>query len=410
MTDPFCLSRRALLAGSGAFVAWANMPSFARAAGRDPRLLVVILRGAMDGLSAVPAVGDPHYADHREHLVVAQGTDGAPRPLDGFFALNAAMPRLHALYGRKQALIVHACATPYRDRSHFDGQNVLESGFPIPGGGTDGWLNRAAAAIPRGARVNPVEGLAISTNVPLILRGSAPVLTWTPPQLKQAPSDTAMRLHDLYAHVDPLLATVFEEGVGLDRLLTGVDMDAGDRKNAPGYVRGEGAFLPVAEGAARIVVRDDGPRLAVLDLAGWDTHSGQGAAEGRLPRMLAALDLALARMTEMLAPVWSDTTILVATEFGRTVGENGNDGTDHGTGTAAFLLGGRVRGGRVVADWPGLRQSDLFDNRDLKPTTDLRAVIKGVLRDQFGLSDAAMAERVFPGSIGVKPMDGLIAA
>lgn len=407
MTDPFCISRRGLLASAGAFVAWANMPSFARAEGRDPRLLVVLLRGAMDGLSAVPPVGDPNLADHRAHLVVPKDAPEAPLPLDGLFALNHAMPRLHALYEKKQALVVHACSTPYRDRSHFDGQNVLETGYTIPGAASDGWLNRAAGAMPRGERVNPAEGLAISANVPLILRGSAPVLTWTPPQLKMAPTDTLVRLHELYAHVDPELASVLGEGIDLDKLVSGMDM-TNKRGDGVNGARSEGAFLPVAEGAARLVARDDGPRLAVLDLAGWDTHFGQGAGDGRLPKLLGALDRALAKITDMLAPVWNDTTVLVVTEFGRTVAENGNDGTDHGTGTVALLLGGPVKGGRVIADWPGLRQADLFEGRDLKPTTDLRAVLKGLLRDQFGISDAVLAERVFPGSVGVKPMDGLV--
>lgn len=408
MTDSYCMSRRGLLASAGAFVAWANMPSFAQAQGQDPRLLVVVLRGAMDGLAAVPALGDPRFAEHRASLMVAPGSPEAPLPLDGFFALNAAMPRLHALYKKKQALIVHACATPYRQRSHFDGQNVLETGYTRPNAASDGWLNRAAGALPRGERVNPTQGLAISSNVPLILRGSAPVLTWTPPSLKMAPTDTVVRLHDLYTHVDPQLAAVFGEGVGLDKLLVGTDMTRtgrGEGKTA----RAESAFLPVAEGAARLVARDDGPRLAVLDLAGWDTHYGQGAEDGRLPRLLAALDLALARITDILTPVWDQTTVLVVTEFGRTVAENGNDGTDHGNGTAAFLLGGAVKGGRVIADWPGLASANLFEGRDLQPTTDLRAILKGVLRDQFGISDAALAEKVFPGSIGVKAYDGLIA-
>jgi uncharacterized protein (DUF1501 family) len=378
MTDAFCLSRRALLAGGGAFVAWANMPAFARAEGRDPRLLVLVLRGALDGLSAVPAIGDKEFEQHRPQLIAPNGGPEAPLPLDGFFALSAAMPRLHALYRQKQALIVHACATPYRERSHFEGQNVLESGYGSPNAASDGWLNRAAVAMPRGERVNPIEGLAISANVPLILRGTAPVLTWTPPTLKVAPTDTVMRLHNLYSHVDPQLASVFGEGIDLDGMLAGADTNV----DKSGMRAGEGAFLPVVEGATRL--------------------------QGRLPRLLAALDVAIARIAERLAPVWKDTSVLVVTEFGRTVAQNGTDGTDHGNGTAAFLLGGRVKGGRVIADWPGLAPKDLFEGRDLLPTTDVRAVVKGVLRDQFGISPTELAEQVFPGSIGVKPMDGLV--
>jgi uncharacterized protein (DUF1501 family) len=404
MNDPYHqISRRALLGSAGAFIAWANMPGFARAAGRDPRLMVIMLRGAMDGLGTVPAIGDPDFARHRAQLVAAPGGPEAPLPLDGFFVLSGAMPKLHAMYQDKQALIVHACATPYRDRSHFDGQNVLETGYSAPGAASDGWLNRAAAALPRGEKVNPHPGLAVSTNVPLILRGGAPVLTWTPPQLAMAPTDTVVRLHDLYTHVDPELARTFGQGVDLDTLLSGAEM--GGKGDARGP---EAAFLPVAEGAARILVRDDGPRLGVLDLPGWDTHFGQGAEQGRLPKVLSGLDLALFRIAQILKPVWHETVVMVVTEFGRTVAENGNDGTDHGNATAALLLGGAVKGGRVIADWPGLRDQDLFEGRDLKPTIDVRSVAKGVLRDHLGIDTAVLAEQVFPGSIGVKPYEGLV--
>jgi uncharacterized protein (DUF1501 family) len=395
-----CPSRRVFLAGAGAFIAWANLPRPAYAApGREPRFVAVILRGAMDGLAVVPPVGDKDYAGLRGDLAIGANGQDPALPLDGFFALNAAMPGLHALYQKGEALVVHASATPYRDRSHFDGQDVLESGLNGPGLAPSGWLNRAAGAIPAGEGVRPVSGLAASPTIPLILRGDAPTLSWTPPRIEAASADTLKRLLDLYTHTDPDMARVLGEGVDLDALAQGM-----------GAVGGKGgglaaSFKALAEGSARLLAEDGGPRLAALSYDGWDTHT---AEDGRLDNVLGALDGALSALAAELAPVWQDTVVAVMTEFGRTARANGTDGTDHGTATVAFLLGGAVKGGRVVADWPGLREADLYESRDLKPTTDLRAVLKGVLRDHLGISNADLGTKVFPDSIGVMPMDGLV--
>lgn len=393
-----CPSRRVFLAGAGAFVAWANLPRPAYAApGREPRFVAVILRGAMDGLAVVPPVGDKDYAALRGDLAFGAAGQEPALPLDQFFALNAAMPGLHALYLKGEALVVHASATPYRDRSHFDGQDVLESGLNGPGLAPSGWLNRAAAAIPAGEGVRPVSGLAASPTIPLILRGDAPTLSWTPPRIEAASADTLKRLLDLYTHADPEMAKVLGEGVDLDALAQGMDVKAAGGLAA--------SFKALAEGSARLLAEEGGPRLAALSYDGWDTHT---AEDGRLDNVLGALDGALTALATELAPVWDDTVVAVMTEFGRTARANGNEGTDHGTATVAFLLGGAVKGGRVIADWPGLRAADLYEDRDLKPTTDLRAVLKGVLRDHFGISAADLSTKVFPDSIGVTPMDGLV--
>jgi uncharacterized protein (DUF1501 family) len=393
-----CPSRRVFLAGAGTFIAWANLPKPAYAApGREPRFVAVILRGAMDGLAVVPPVGDRDYAGLRGDLAIGAAGHEPALPLDGFFQLNSAMPGLHALYRKGEALIVHASATPYRDRSHFDGQDVLESGLGGPGLAPSGWLNRAATSIPAGEGVRPVSGLAASPTIPLILRGDAPTLSWTPPRLETASADTLKRLLDLYTHEDPEMANVLAEGVDLDALASGIDVQAG---------RGLAAsFRSLAEGSARLLAEEGGPRLAALSYDGWDTHT---AEDGRLDNVLAALDGALLALATELAPVWRDTVIAVMTEFGRTARANGNEGTDHGTATAAFLLGGAVKGGRVIADWPGLAEADLYEDRDLKPTTDLRAVLKGVLRDHLGIASGDLSSKVFPDSIGVMPMDGLV--
>lgn len=394
-----CPSRRVFLAGAGAFVAWANLPRPAYAApGREPRFIAVILRGAMDGLAVVPPIGDKDYAGLRRDLAIGAAGQEPALPLDGFFGLNSAMPGFHALYQKGEALIVHASATPYRDRSHFDGQDVLESGLGGPGLAPSGWLNRAAASIPAGEGVRPVSGLAASPTIPLILRGDAPTLSWTPPRLETASADTLKRLLDLYTHEAPEMARVLGEGVDLDALAAGIDVKAGGGLAA--------SFKSLAQGSARLLAEDGGPRLAALSYDGWDTHT---AEDGRLDNVLGALDGALQSLATELAPVWQDTVIAVMTEFGRTARANGNEGTDHGTATVAFLLGGAVKGGRVIADWPGLAEADLYEDRDLKPTTDLRAVLKGVLRDHLGIAGSDLSTKVFPDSIGVMPMDGLVA-
>ena len=399
-----CPSRRVFLAGAGAFTAWAAMPKFAFAGqSQDPRFLTIILRGAMDGLAVVPPVGDPDYPALRGDLAVGTGGYGPTLMLNDFFGLNEAMPGLYGLYKKNQALIVHAAATAYRDRSHFDGQDVLENGMIGPKMSESGWMNRLAAVMPKGDGVRPVSGLAATPTVPLILRGEAPTLTWTPPDFKPAGSDTLSRLVDLYNHQDPALGKVLQAGISTDAL-------AGDSTDPMKRAGGVAAsFKQVAAGSAKLLLQQDGPRIAVLSYDGWDTHTNEGAETGRLSGLLGALDGAMSALADGLQPVWQDTAIVVLTEFGRTAATNGNDGTDHGTGTTAFLFGGAIKGGRVLADWPGLKPNQLYQNRDLAPTVDVRAILKGVLRDHLGVSETALTAQVFPDSIGIKPIDGLIA-
>jgi uncharacterized protein (DUF1501 family) len=394
-------SRRALLLGGASFAAWAYLPKFARAAdGRDPRLIVVILRGALDGLATVAPVGDPDYAGL--HGAIALTSDGphAALRLDSFFALHPAMPEFARMYKDKQAAVIHAVSTPYRDRSHFDGQDVLESGFAGPGRVQSGWLNRALEALPKGERV--MSGLAVGPTTPLVLRGAAPTVGWAPAALPQADDDTAMRLIELYNHRDPALASALTQGLQLEKSAQGDDM-----KPKPG-TNNAGAMRLVARGAAKLMADDNGPRIAALAFDGWDTHANEGGPVGRLAQLLSGLDGALAEFEGGLGERWRDTIVVVATEFGRTARINGTEGTDHGTGTIALLAGGAVKGGRVIADWPGLKPASLYEGRDLAPTTDLRAVIKGVLRDHLGLGERVLAETVFPGSAPAKPMQGLV--
>ena len=394
-------SRRALLLGGASFAAWAYLPKFARAAdGRDPRLIVVILRGALDGLATVAPVNDPDYAGLHGAIALAADGPHAAVMLESFFALHPSMPEFARMYQDKHAAVIHAVATPYRDRSHFDGQDVLESGFAGPGRVQSGWLNRALEALPRGERV--MNGLAVGPTTPLVLRGAAPTVGWAPVTLPTAADDTAMRLLELYQHRDPALAAVLSQGLQLEKVTLGDDMKPKPNTNAIGAMR------LVARGAAKLMVADDGPRIAALAFDGWDTHANEGGPVGRLALLLSGLDGALSEFETGLGEHWRDTVVVVATEFGRTAKINGTEGTDHGTGTVALLAGGAVRGGRVISDWPGLKPANLYEARDLAPTTDLRAVLKGVLRDHLGLGERVLAEKVFPDSATVKPMAGLV--
>jgi len=403
-------SRRELLLASGALFAWAYVPRLARAEGRDPRLLVVVLRGALDGLAAVAPVGDPEWARLRGEKALLLGSAAPALPLDSFFALNPAMPNLHRLYKAGSATIVHAVATPYRERSHFDGQDVLESGVGSPGAADSGWLNRALAALQPGGHAagGSKDAFAIGLIAPLVVRGPAPVMSWTPRRLPPASDDTLTRVLDLYRHTDPVLARALEERLGLATIARAGGMDA-QQPRAAGAGQVRAYFAESAGAAAKFLARPDGPRVGALAFDGWDTHADEGAVNGRLANLLAALDGAIAAIESEMKEAWRETVVAVITEFGRTARINGTDGTDHGTATIALLVGGALKGGRVVADWPGLKPANLHEGRDLKPTTDLRSVLKGVLKDHLRLEEAALSTKIFPDSSRAKPMPGLLA-
>jgi uncharacterized protein (DUF1501 family) len=401
-------SRRELLLASGALFAWAHLPKLAYAEGRDPRFLTIILRGALDGLATVAPVGDPDWLALRGDNALTLNDKVPALKLDDFFALNPAMPNLHDMFQAKEAIIVHASATPYRERSHFDGQDLLESGLPKPGVSESGWLNRALAGLTPGQRVDPLGStvFAVGPVTPLVVRGPAPVLSWSPQRLMPASEDTIHRLLDLYRRADARLASVLEENSNLSAI---EHADGMAQKSAVGPAQVRAYFSEAAGTAAKYLAQADGPRVGALALDGWDTHFNEGIAQGRLSQLLGALDVALAAIKSNMGAAWRETVVALATEFGRTAHINGTAGTDHGTATVALLVGGALKGGRVIADWPGLKPADLYQSRDLKPTTDRRAVLKGVLKDHLRVDDRSMAQNVFPGSDGVKPMAGLLA-
>jgi uncharacterized protein (DUF1501 family) len=413
-------TRRRFLLGTGALAASAALPELLFAhTGGSARLVVVILRGALDGLAAVPPYADPNYAAlHRELAVAAPGVADGALVLDNTFGLHPACAFLHERYLAGELVVFHAVASPYRDRSHFDGQNVLENGLTKPLGSADGWLNRSLAALPSGNTGHDAErAVAISQNVPLILRGEAPVMSKSPQATPDVDDELLARLADLYSK-DDWFSAHLSEAVQTAKLADEGGNPAGaPAMSAPSGGRAQPAMTAapdrvsgVARMAASLMRSAGGPEVAVIEASGWDTHANQGGAKGVLAQRLAGLDKALRTLADELGPLWPQTAVLVVTEFGRTAAMNGARGTDHGTGGCAFLAGGAVRGGRVIADWPGLARTALLDNRDLRPTLDLRSVFKAVLDEHMHVDAKTLATRIFPDSSGARPLRGLIRA
>ena len=385
------------LAGAHARFAFAALPD-------DRRFIVVILRGGLDGLAAVPPHGDPDYAGLRGQFALPQSGAGAPIDLDGFFGLHPSLHNLSEMWRENELAIFHNVSTPYRDRSHFDAQNVLETGGVKPHLLNDGWLNRALQ--PLGLDTGN-GALAVSSSPPLLLDGKTRVTSWTPSRLPVPDEEFLLRVEALYAN-DAALSDALKNALATRAAANAAVHDnagaMGQRPNAPG------AIAPVMEGAGRILAAADGPRVAVFDVSGWDTHFNQGAGEGQLARRLQALDEGLMALKTALGPAWQKTAVVAASEFGRTVAVNGTGGTDHGTASVAFLFGGAVAGGAIHADWRGLKPTALRDGRDLPAETDTRAIFKAILADHLGVGRQPLEERVFPDSAGASPLRGLIRA
>lgn len=393
------LDRRRFLTAAGLGCAAMSLPTLSLASTvSNKRLVLVILRGAMDGLSLAAPYADPDYARLRGELALpAPGRNGGVLPLDDGFGLHPAFETLHALYRDGEATIVHAVASPYRERSHFDGQDVLENGGSSVGLFRDGWLNRALE--PLGGSLGDERAIALAQNTPLVLRGNNSVTSWAPSRLPDASDSTLDRLIDLYAD-DQFFSTRLTQALSSQEIAAGTD-------GMPGRQRGDAeALRSTASSVARFLTTEGGPSIAVIEIGGWDTHANQGASSGQLANRFAGLDGGLLELKQSLGDTWSDTVVAVVTEFGRTARVNGTRGTDHGTGTAAVLAGGAVDGGRVVTDWPGLK--DLYEDRDLRPTADIRSVFKSVLHDHMNLSSGFIDEHVFPDSHRAARMQDLI--
>lgn len=389
------MNRRLVLKslGIGSLVAATGAGQIAFAeANTDKRLVFVFLRGAMDGLSVFPAYGDPDFETARAGIAMPPpGEEGGVLDLDGFFGIHPLMPEVRQAFADGEMAVVHAIASPYRERSHFDAQNLVENGSAEPYGLKTGWLNRALVGLPSaGGDI----GVSITSSMPVLMRGEAAVTSWSPSTMAQPTEDLVTRVARMYAE-DAELQDAFMKAKAANESMIG----ASD---------GSSNFPALMQSAATFLKDDTGPRVAFLELGGWDTHAGQMGYLGALHRNMVAVNDSLTAFKASIGPVWKDTVIVYVTEFGRTVAMNGSNGTDHGTGGAAFLIGGAVKGGRVIADWPGLKKSQQYEGRDLMPTVDMRSLFKGVLRDHLGVDAAHLEEAVFPDSRGAAPMTGLL--
>jgi len=446
------LSRRQALAGAlgvGISVEFLGRKAFAAADGamETRKLVVVICRGGMDGLSVSPPVGDPNYAALRGSIAIP-GFDqpGGALRLDGTFGLHPALPSVHRLALKGEARIAPALASPDRARSHFEAQDVLENGATAAYGTDSGWLNRALQVMGPGK----VKAISVGATAPLILRGGVEAASWSPGP--GAGRDTRLPgiLQDLYAN-DPMLSRALASGLATEAMAkvanadaTAALTDAGDMPGATGpagapapamtapAMNAPGAEMAGATNAggpalqatlrqglpaarklgatlAGFMIQPGGPQVAAVSIDGFDTHANQGASQGQLATRLAYLDAALDGLAEGMGPAWKDTAVVVVTEFGRTARVNGTAGTDHGTASTALLLGGALKRGGIVGDWPTLAQGRLFEDRDTAPTIDMRGLFKGLLVAQFGVDRRALDTVVFPDSAAVAPAEGIIA-
>ncbi len=371
------LNRRTLLGASAATFGAAMLPkvAFAASGSGTKRFVFILQRGAADGLGIIAPVGDPAYAALRG-VLADDFADTAQ--IGGLFALHPSLRRTAEMFSTGEMLAVHAVASAYRDRSHFDGQNVLESGGIRPYARSDGWLNRLIGLLPD----TEASGLAISQTVPLALQGPHKAGSYAPSRLPDAEDDYIRRIGQLYMH-DERLHTLWEEGIAIRAMAEGIDGSRNMRQAAE-----------VGALAARMLSSDDGARIAMIETNGWDTHNGQ---RQRLARELSNLDKLIHALKVGMGGLWPETLVVVATEFGRTAAVNGTNGTDHGTASATLLYGGSIGGGEILGDWPGLGQADLFHGRDLRPTSALEDVIASSCASHFGLDPGLTKRVVFPG-------------
>ena len=353
------------------------------------RFVFVLLRGGVDGLAAVVPVGDPAYPSTRGEI--AFGADGL-FVLDDLFRLAPGLAPLGEFWDRNELHVLHAMAIPYRTRSHFDGQAILETGMDRPDGSSDGWLNRLLQVMGSDG-----AGIAVAAGLPRSLSGDHPVTTWSPANLGAVDDGYIDRLHLLYRH-DPRLLNAFEAALQLGDMAAVESGMSGMRRAA------RGPMTPVFTAAARFIREPNGPNVAALEFNGWDTHANQGVAGGQLDNLLRQLADGLSTFRNEMGALWPGTRVVVMTEFGRTARPNGTRGTDHGTAGMGLVLGSGLGRSRVIADWPGLGDSDLFDGRDLAPTLDTRAVLKGVLASTFDLTPGQL-NQIFPGSDALRPVD-----
>lgn len=360
------------------------------------RLVVIFLRGAVDGLNVVVPYGETAYYDGRPTIALAKpGEDGGVPDLDGYFGLHPALASLMPLWRQGALAFVHAAGSPDPTRSHFDAQDYMESGTPGVKTTPDGWMNRLLASLP--GPHSPTEAVSFGPTLPRIFSGRMNVanLPMGRAAARPMPLDRpliAAEFDRLYAGDGPLDRAYREGRSARSQLLSELQQDMKEADNGAPTPAG---FPADAQRLARLIAGNGNIRLAFLALGGWDTHVNQGAAQGQLANHLRPLGEGLAALAQGLGPEMRNTVILVMSEFGRTARENGNGGTDHGHGNAMWLMGGPVRGGKVYGDWPGLDGQGLYQGRDLAVTTDFRAVASAVAERHLGLTDRQL-DHVFP--------------
>jgi uncharacterized protein (DUF1501 family) len=348
----------------------------------DARFVLVFLRGAMDGLHALAPYADPLYAKLRPKLALKKNADeDSVIDLDGYFGVHPSLKLFADMYQNKELVFMPAVATQYRKRSHFDGQNFFENGSGRPFGARDGWLNRSVLQMSGGdARL----GLSVGSNIPFILQGDAPVQTWGESPFKDVDEDFLKRLE--YAYQDfPDFRKALQNAQMSPAMSE--DMSGGKKRQK------NKDFLRASRAVSELLARPDGPRVAVMELGGWDTHFGQNF---RLKQLFSKLSEGTGALRDGLAPVWDKTVIMIASEFGRTAAENGSQGTDHGTGGLSIIMGGNVAGGKIVGDWPGLDHTRLYEKRDLAPTNSMEALSAILLRDHLKISEKNISDAILP--------------
>ncbi len=366
-------------------IATFGFPTVSFAQVKQPgRFVFVMLRGGFDGLAAVVPYGDPAYRPLRGAFAFDESDLVT---LDDTFGLAPGLAPLREMWLQNELAVIHAMAIPYRTRSHFDGQAILETGIDRPVGSSDGWLNRLLQVM-TGHR----SGIAIASGLPRSLSGPFDVQTWSPTQLGTVDDEFLGRLAVLYRS-DQTLHRRFEAAMQQQNLV-------GEEPAARGRA-GRTGLTSLMQAAARILRQEEGPNIAAVEFSGWDTHANQGLAGGALDRLLGQLAEGLVAFRTDMADAWRNTTVVVMTEFGRTARPNGTRGTDHGTAGAGFVIGPQVARSVVFSDWPGLHDRGLFEGRDLKPTLDTRAILKGAIAGTFDLTPAQI-DRVFPTSAGVR--------
>ncbi len=421
------MNRRSLLglgASLGISVNFFGSQAFAASEGdlAKKKLVVVVCRGGMDGLSVSPPVGDANYAKLRGSIAMQRDQ---VRMLDDTFGLHPELKSVHALALKGEARIAPAIASPDRARSHFEAQDVLETGSAHVYGVESGWLNRTLEAL---APVRKVEGLSVGTTAPLILRGKVQAASWSPGKGVDETARLPTLLQDLYKN-DPMLGPAFARGLETETMaqtaMTALSATPAMNVAAASTPAMPNAPMPMSQTMANdrqnragseaarklgstlggFMVQAGGPQIAAISLDGFDTHAGQ---PGQIATRLSYMDAVLDGLHTGLGPEWKNTVVIAVTEFGRTARVNGTGGTDHGTGSTGLVLGGALKKGGIIGDWPGLADNALFENRDTAPTVDMRGLFKGVLAEHIGVDRAILENKVFPDSAAAKPVTGLV--